>query len=198
MQETFVQPKIILLVGMMGVGKTSLGRILARHLGLPFMDSDKEIEKITGFSISDLFARYGEVEFRKGEERIMERLLKGRPCVLSSGGGAFLSEKTRTVAKKYAVSVWIKAGSDVISKRTQGRTHRPLVPAADNKKVIERLVSECYPLYAKADIMVESFQEHPYKTVNRLLALLEEKQIISGVKPLRRPNKKYHKKVNNQ
>ncbi|MGN1063267.1 MAG: shikimate kinase [Alphaproteobacteria bacterium] len=198
MQETLVQPKIILLVGMMGVGKTSLGRILARHLGLPFMDSDKEIEKITGFSISDLFARYGEAEFRKGEERIMERLLKGKPCVLSSGGGAFLSEKTRAAARKYAVSVWIKAGSDIISKRTQGRTHRPLVPAADNKKVIERLVSECYPLYAEADIMVESFQEHPYKTVNRLLVLLEEKQVISGVKPLRRPSKKFHKKVKNQ
>ena len=194
MNKNLTEPKIILLVGMMGVGKTSLGRILSRHLKLPFLDSDKEIEKITGFTISDLFARYGEEEFRKGEERIMERLLKGKPCVLSSGGGAFLSEKTREVAKKYAVSVWIKAGSDVISKRTQGRTHRPLVPAADNKKAIERLVSECYPLYEKADIMVESFQEHPYKTVNRLLALLQEKEIIKGVHPIMRPRKKYHKK----
>lgn len=194
MSKNLTEQKIILLVGMMGVGKTSLGRILAKHLKLPFMDSDKEIEKITGFTISDLFARYGEEEFRKGEERIMERLLKGKPCVLSSGGGAFLSEKTREVAKKYAVSVWIKAGSDVISKRTQGRTHRPLVPAADNKKAIERLVSECYPLYEKADIMVESFQEHPYKTVNRLLTLLQEKKILTGVRPIMCPRKKYHKK----
>lgn len=194
MNENKTQPKIILLVGMMGVGKTSLGRILARHLNLPFVDSDKEIEKLTGFTISDLFARYGEVEFRKGEERIMERLLKGKPCVLSSGGGAFLSEKTRTVAKEYAVSVWIKAGSDVISKRTQGRTHRPLVPAADNKKAIERLVSEAYPLYEKADIMVESFQEHPYKTVNRLLTLLDEKNIISGVKLLNRSKRRFGRK----
>lgn len=194
MKENLTEPKIILLVGMMGVGKTSLGRILAKHLKLPFLDSDKEIEKITGFTISDLFARYGEIEFRKGEERIMERLLKGKPCVLSSGGGAFLSEKTREVAKKYAISVWIKAGSDVISKRTQGRTHRPLVPSADNKKAIERLVSECYPLYEKADIMVESFQEHPYKTVNRLLSLLQEKNIIKGVRPILRSRKKYHKK----
>lgn len=196
MNENTTQPKIILLVGMMGVGKTSLGRILARHLNLPFVDSDKEIEKLTGFTISDLFARYGEVEFRKGEERIMERLLKGKPCVLSSGGGAFLSEKTRNVAKEYAVSVWIKAGSDVISKRTQGRTHRPLVPAADNKKAIERLVSEAYPLYEKADIMVESFQEHPYKTVNRLLMLLDEKNIISGVKPLVRAKRRFGRKKN--
>lgn len=194
MSEYLTEPKIILLVGMMGVGKTSLGRILAKHLKLPFLDSDKEIEKITGFTISDLFARYGEVEFRKGEERIMERLLKGKPCVLSSGGGAFLSKKTREVAKQYAVSVWIKAGSDVISKRTQGRTHRPLVPAADNKKAIERLVSECYPLYEKADIMVESFQEHPYKTVNRLLTLLEEKGVLKNTKPILQPRKKNYKK----
>lgn len=95
MRQKLLVPKIILLVGMMGAGKTSVGRIVAKKLGLPFIDSDKEIEKITGFSISDLFARYGEKEFRIGEEKIMERLLKGKPCVLSSGGGAFLSEKTR-------------------------------------------------------------------------------------------------------
>lgn len=193
MNQKLLEPKIILLVGMMGVGKTSLGRILARHLGVPFMDSDKEIEKITGFSISDLFARYGEKEFRTGEEKIMERLLKGRPCVLSSGGGAFLSEKTRAVAAQYAVSVWIKAGPDVISRRTQGRTHRPLVPAADNQKVIERLVRECYPLYEKADVMVESFQEHPYKTVNRLLVQLEKIGLVDKVVPLSRPKKFYKK-----
>lgn len=194
MNHKLKESKIILLVGMMGVGKTSLGRILAKRLNLPFMDSDKEIEKITGFTISDLFARYGEHEFRVGEEKIMARLLKGKPCVLSSGGGAFLSQKTREVAKEYAISVWIKAGPDVISKRTQGRTHRPLVPAADNQKAIERLVSECYPLYEKADIMVESFQEHPYKTVERLLGLLHERGIIEPVEFENRPRKRFYKK----
>lgn len=189
MNQKLLQPKIILLVGMMGVGKTSLGRILAKHLGLPFLDSDKEIENISGFSISDLFARYGEQAFRSGEEKLMERLLKGGPCVLSSGGGAFLSEKTRAIAKEFAVSVWIKADATVISKRTQGRSHRPLVPAADNQHVIEKLVSECYPLYEHADIMVESFQEHPYKTVNRLLEQLSGRGIIDAVHPLRRPQK---------
>lgn len=189
MNQKLLQPKIILLVGMMGVGKTSLGRILAKHLGLPFLDSDKEIESISGFSISDLFARYGEKEFRTGEERLMERLLKGDPCVLSSGGGAFLSEKTRAIATQYAVSVWIKADASVISKRTQGRSHRPLVPAADNQHVIEKLVSECYPLYEHADIMVESFQEHPYKTINRLLDELEKRGIIDKVQPLMRPKR---------
>ncbi len=179
MRQKLLVPKIILLVGMMGAGKTSVGRIVAKKLGLPFIDSDKEIEKITGFSISDLFARYGEKEFRIGEEKIMERLLKGKPCILSSGGGAFLSEKTRSVAQQYAISIWLKAETAVISKRTQGRTHRPLIPSADNQKVVERLINECYPIYALADIMVESYNEPPYRTAHRLLNELERQEYIS-------------------
>lgn len=179
MTQKLLQPKILLLVGMMGVGKTSLGRMMAHRLNLPFVDSDKEIERMTGFSISDLFARYGEEEFKKGEEKVMERLLNGAPCVLSSGGGAFLSEKTRKIAKEKAVSIWIKAGADVISGRTEGRTHRPLVPSMDNKAVIERLVKECYPLYQEADFMVESFDEHPSKTVHRVFDVLVKQGIIS-------------------
>ena len=179
MTQKLLQPKILLLVGMMGVGKTSLGRLLAKKLDLPFIDSDKEIEKLTGFSISDLFARYGEEEFRKGEEKIMARLLQGSPCVLSSGGGAFLSASTRAIAKEKAISIWVKAGADVISGRTEGRTHRPLVPAMDNQKVIEKLVKECYPLYAEADLMIESFAERPRTTIVRLLQELENRSIIS-------------------
>ena len=189
MSQKLLQPKILLLVGMMGVGKTSLGRMLARRLGLPFVDSDKEIERMTGFSISDLFARYGEAEFRLGEEKVMERLLNGAPCVLSSGGGAFLSAKTRAVAKNKAVSIWIKAGVDVISGRTQGRTHRPLVPSADNQKVIERLVQECYPLYAEANLTIESFDEHPSKTVIRLMNKLAENGVISPYVPAEKGKK---------
>ena len=179
MTQKLLQPKILLLVGMMGAGKTSLGRILARRLNLPFVDSDKEIEHMTGFSISDLFARYGEAEFRLGEEKVMARLLNGVPCVLSSGGGAFLSAKTRALAKEKAISIWIKADAGVISGRTEGRTHRPLVPAADNQKIIERLVKECYPLYAEADLSIDSFDEAPGKTVTRLLKVLEDAKVIS-------------------
>ncbi len=186
--------KIILLVGMMGVGKTSLGRIIAKRLGLPFLDSDREIEQMTGFSISDLFARYGEKEFRAGEERVMKRLLNGTPCVLSSGGGAFLSEATRQVAADKAVSVWIKAEADVISSRTEGRTHRPLVPAADNQKVIERLVQECYPLYALADLTVSSYDEHPAKTAGRLLKQLEERGLITPIDSPSPVRHRLHKK----
>ena len=181
MKRKLLQPKIILLVGMMGVGKTSLGRILSRKLQLPFVDSDKEIEKSTGFSINELFAKFGIDEFRLGEERVMNRLLNGAPCVLSSGGDAFLSEKTRALAKEKAVSVWLKAGSEVISRRTQGRTHRPLVPAADNKKVVEQLIAERYPYYEKADLMIESFRESPYRTVGRLLNELEKRGLITVV-----------------
>jgi shikimate kinase len=145
---------------------------------------------MTGFTISDLFARYGEKEFRAGEERVMERLLSGTPCVLSSGGGAFLSEKTRKLASEKAVSVWIKAEADVISFRTEGRTHRPLVPAADNQRIIERLVSECYPIYATADITIPSYAEHPSKTAIRLLRALEEKALISPYRNTKTKRKK--------
>ncbi len=173
------QNKTILLVGMMGCGKTSLGKILSRKLHLPFIDSDKEIERASGCSISDLFATYGEEEFRKGEERIMERLLKNEiPCVLSSGGGAFLSLKTQGISKKHAVSVWIRADVELLSRRTEGRNHRPLVPALDNKKAIERLVKDCYPLYANADMVLDTHQEPIGKTVSRLVKLLIEKDII--------------------
>ncbi len=178
MKRKLLKQKIILLVGMMGVGKTSLGRILSKKLQLPFIDSDKEIEKSMGLTITELFSKFGAEEFRLGEERMMNRLLNGAPCILSSGGGAFLSEKTRKLAKEKAVSVWLKASSDVISKRTQGRTHRPLVPAADNQKIVEQLIAERYPFYSEADITVESFCESPYKTVNRLLAELEKRSLI--------------------
>lgn len=178
MKRKLIEPKIILLVGMMGVGKTSLGRILSKKLQLPFVDSDKEIEKSTGFSINELFAKFGIDEFRLGEERVMNRLLNGDPCILSSGGDAFLSEKTRRLAKEKAVSIWLKAGSEVISRRTQGRSHRPLVPAADNKKIVEQLIAERYPIYCEADITIESFRESPYKTVSRLLNELENRSLV--------------------
>lgn len=190
MTQKLLQPKILLLVGMMGVGKTSVGRLLARKLHLPFLDSDKEIEHMTGFSISDLFARYGEAEFRLGEEKVMERLLNGAPCVLSSGGGAFLSAKTRALAKERAVSIWLKADADVISERTEGRTHRPLVPSMDNQKVIERLLKECYPLYAEADLSFESLNEPPNKTVIRLMNELVAHGVLSPYIPRERKTNK--------
>ncbi len=185
MSQKLLQSKILLLVGMMGSGKTSVGRLLARKLGLPFVDSDKEIEKSTGFTISDLFARYGEEEFRKGEEKVMARLLEGKPCVLSSGGGAFLSETTRELAKQKALSIWIKVDAEVISNRTQGRTHRPLVPSEDNQAIILQFFQKSAPFFAEADLTVDSFDEHPNKTVIRLLKELEKMKVVSPYHPKR-------------
>ena len=185
MSQKLLQPKILLLVGMMGSGKTSVGRMLAHKLNLPFKDSDKEIEKSTGFTISDLFARYGEAEFRKGEEKVMARLLAGEPCVLSSGGGAFLSKATRDLAKKSALSIWIKVDAEVISNRTEGRTHRPLVPSVDNQEVIQKLFQKSAPIFAEADLTVDSFDEHPSKTVIRLLQELAKMKVITPYHPKR-------------
>ena len=185
MSQRLLQPKILLLVGMMGSGKTSVGRLLAKKLNLPFVDSDKEIEKSTGFTIVDLFARYGEEEFRKGEEKVMARLLAGEPCVLSSGGGAFLSQATRKLASKSAFSIWLKVDADVIANRTEGHTHRPLVPSADNQEIIHRFFQKSAPFFAEADLTVDSFEEHPSKTVIRLLQELEKKGIISPYHPKR-------------
>ena len=183
MFELIQKNKIILLVGMMGCGKTSLGKILSKKLNIPFVDRDKEIERASGCSISDLFATYGEKEFRLGEERIMERLLTTKKeCVLSSGGGAFLSKKTQKISKEHAISIWIRADVDLLSHRTEGRTHRPLVPSLDNKKAIQRLVEECYPLYQNADFVLDTRQEPIGKTISRLLSLLEENNVIRSIK----------------
>lgn len=168
------EKKIILLVGLMGSGKTSVGRILAKTLSLPFLDSDKEIEKASNLSISDLFASYGEEEFRKGEERIMERLMTGKQCVLSSGGGAFLSKRTRALSKKTTLSIWIKADLDILCSRTQGKKHRPLVPSEDNRDALRHLIEESYPLYEEADLCVDSCEESPYQTVLKIMPLLKE------------------------
>ena len=115
---------------------------------------------------------------RKGEERVMERLMKGAPCVLSSGGGAFLSARTRELSKEHTLSIWIKADADVLAARTQGKKHRPLIPAEDNKKAIQKLIEKSYPLYALADMMVESCQEPPVQTVRKIIRLLQQSNFI--------------------
>ena len=119
--------KIILLVGLMGSGKTSVGKRLARRLSLPFVDGDQEIEKAAGLSLVEVFKCFGEREYRAGEERVMKRLLQGEPCVLASGGGSFVALQTRELAKKYALTIWLKADIDTLYHRTAGRTRRPFL-----------------------------------------------------------------------
>lgn len=162
--------KIILLVGLMGSGKTSVGKRLARRLSLPFVDGDQEIEKAAGLSLVDVLKCFGEKEYRAGEERVMKRLLQGAPCVLASGGGSFVAEQTRELAKEHAVTIWLKADIDTLYHRTAGRTRRPFL-LGDNatvKNKLQEYITEEYPYYSEADIVVETRDEKVENTVKRV------------------------------
>ncbi|PQA88989.1 shikimate kinase [Hyphococcus luteus] len=163
----------VVLVGMMGAGKTTVGRRLAPRLGLPFYDADQEIEKASGMSVSDLFAAHGEKSFREGEARVIRRLLEGPPHVLATGGGAVTHPETRELIKKRAVSVWIEADLDTIVARATKRNTRPLLQAGDPRETLERLIEERRPYYEAADIHVES-QSGPHShTVDLIMNALE-------------------------
>ena len=161
--------KIILLVGLMGSGKTSVGKRLAKKLNLPFVDGDQEVEKAAGLSLVDVLKCFGEKEFRAGEERVMKRLLQGSPCVLASGGGSFVAE--RALAKQHALTVWLKADIDILYHRTAGRKHRPFLIGSDNhlKDKLEKYIHDEYPYYQEADIIVETREEQVDMTVERVV-----------------------------
>jgi shikimate kinase len=146
----------IVLVGMMGAGKSSIGRRLAERLGLPFVDADHEIELAAGMSVSDIFAVHGEAGFRDGEARVIARLLDGGPVVLATGGGAFMREETRGRIKARGASIWLKAEPDVILRRVKRRNTRPLLQTGDPAATIAHLCDERYPVYAEADTTVMS------------------------------------------
>ena len=179
--------KIILLVGLMGSGKTSVGKRLAKKLNLPFVDGDQEIEKAAGLSLVDVLKCFGEEEYRAGEKRVMKRLLQGAPCVLASGGGSFVAEQTRELAKIHAITVWLKADVDVLYNRTAGRKHRnsdqtndqicrrPFLEGDDShlKNKLEKYISEEYPYYSEADIVVETREEQVDNTVLRVIDAID-------------------------
>ena len=146
----------LILVGLMGAGKSSVGRIVAHQLGIPFVDSDAEIEKVSRMSITELFAAYGEEEFRALEGRVMKRLLKNGPRVVSTGGGAFINDRTRKHIKKGGVSVWLKADLDVLWERVNKRDTRPLLKTENPKQTLENLMNARYPIYELADLTVLS------------------------------------------
>jgi len=149
--------RVLVLIGMMGAGKSSIGRRIAARLNLPFVDADVEIEAAhAGLTIPEIFARYGEPYFRDGEVRVIARLLEGGPCVLATGGGAFLREETRQRIRAKGISMWLRADPDVIMRRVKRRSDRPLLQTDDPIATIQRLVDERYPIYAKADITVLS------------------------------------------
>jgi len=149
-------PRTVALVGLMGAGKSAIGKRLAHRLGLPFVDADDEIERAAGCSISEFFERFGEAEFRNGERRVIQRLLEGSPHVLSTGGGAYMDTETRALMRGQAITVWLRADLDVLYDRVRKRTHRPLLRQGDPKDILARLMNQRYPVYAQADLVVDS------------------------------------------
>ena len=154
----------IVLIGLMGAGKTAVGRRLASRLDLPFLDADNEIEKAAGESIKEIFAEHGEAYFRKGEQKVIARLLESGPQVLATGGGGYMNPETRDAIKALGVSIWLKANLRVLMKRVQRRDHRPLLATGDPEAVMKKLMAERDPVYAGADITVES-REVPHDVI---------------------------------
>ena len=146
----------LVFVGLMGAGKSAIGRIVAQMLDIPFVDSDHEIERVSRMSIPELFEAYGEPEFRALEARVIKRLLKTGPRVLSTGGGAFMSEATRAAVLSHGLSVWLKADLDVLWARVSKRDSRPLLKTANPRQTLANLLEQRYPVYAEADLTVQS------------------------------------------
>lgn len=146
----------LVLVGMMGAGKTTVGRRIASRLGRQFIDSDEEIERAAQMTIPEIFEQRGEAEFRAGEMRVIARLLKEKNIVLATGGGAFVNADTRALVKTEAVSVWLKADLDTLFERVSRRSNRPLLKTADPRGTLEKLIAERYPIYEEADLTVLS------------------------------------------
>jgi shikimate kinase len=164
--------RAIVLIGMMGAGKSTVGRRLAARLGLNFVDADTEIEAAAGMSIPDIFATHGEQYFRDGEVRVISRLLEGAPCVVATGGGAWMRTDTRERIRAKGVSVWLKADADVLLRRVKRRSDRPLLQTADPAATIEKLVAERYPVYAEADLTLLSREVPHDRIVEECLAAL--------------------------
>ena len=166
-------PKTIALVGLMGAGKSSIGRRLAQTLGLPFTDADAEIEAAAGASIEEIFARDGEAVFRNGERRVIARLLDGPAQILATGGGAFMDQTTRGLIRARAISVWLRADIDTLLVRVGRRNNRPLLKAGDPRAVLTRLIDERHPVYAEADITVDTVDGPPEATLAKVIGALD-------------------------
>jgi len=172
----------IVLVGLMGSGKSAIGRRLAARLGMNFVDADAEIEAAAGMSIKDIFEVHGEDAFRDGERRVIARLLGEPAHVLATGGGAFMNTETRRLIKKTAHSVWLRADFDVLLRRLSRRSNRPLLNVDDKEEVLRNLIAERYPIYEQADVTVQS-QDGPHEeNVNQVLSALKSLAVGETIK----------------
>lgn len=171
--------KSLVLIGLMGAGKSVVGRRLSHALDLPFVDADSAIEEAAGCSVSEIFARYGEQGFRDGEARVLARLLNGPRCVLATGGGAYMNADTRTLISRRGLAIWLRADLDLLVKRTAGRTHRPLLNQGNPREILADLMEKRYPIYEQADIIFDVSDESPDSTCRRLI----ERLTIHGAIP---------------
>ena len=165
--------RTIVLVGLMGAGKTTIGRRLAARLDLPFRDADHEIESAAGMPVAEIFAAYGEGAFRDGERRVITRLLAEGPMVLATGGGAYMDAGTRERIAAAAVSIWLKADHETLMRRVRRRSHRPLLKTADPDATMRRLMAEREPVYALADMVVESGDSSHDRIVDEIVSALQ-------------------------
>lgn len=163
----------LVLVGLMGAGKTTIGRRLAKEIGLDFVDSDAEIVEAAGCSISDIFALYGEAIFRDLEQRVLQRLVAGEPVVLATGGGAFMNPAIREAIRAHGISLWLKADVDVLEDRVSRKNTRPLLETGDKRAILTKLVEERYPVYSLADLSVNSGKGSHETVVAEIISILE-------------------------
>ena len=166
--------RTVALVGLMGAGKTSIGKRLAQDLHLPFVDADSEIEAAAGQSIEDIFEQHGEAFFRDGERRVIARLLDGPAHVLATGGGAFMDSNTRGLLKERAITIWIKADIELLLSRVARRNHRPLLKQGDKRAILEKLMVERHPIYEEATFTIDSNDGPPEEMITRIMARLDD------------------------
>ena len=168
----WLKDRFIILVGLMGAGKTKLGRILASSINVPFIDTDAEIEKAAGYSIQEIFDHFGETHFRDGERRVIKRLLADQPAVLATGGGAYMDEQLREAMSEHGITIWLRADLELLVKRTKYRSGRPLLNKGNTREILSGLMASRYPVYAKSDIIIDVSEEPAPKTALRIINLL--------------------------
>lgn len=176
-------PRTIVLVGLMGAGKSCIGRRLAQRLGVAFNDADQEVEAAANMTIPEIFESYGEASFRDCERRVIARLLRQPPHVLATGGGAFMNDETRALIKARAISVWLRADLDLLVKRTARRNTRPLLQQGDPRQILRDLMAKRDPVYAEADVTVDSVDGPPETTVEKVVDAVAEHVETNRVGP---------------
>ena len=164
-----VIPRTLVLVGLMGAGKSAIGRRLAARLGLDFIDADKEIEAAAGCTIADIFAMHGEAAFRDGERKVIQRLLNGPVKVLATGGGAFIDPEIRSAVAQNGISIWLRADLELLVNRCSRRNNRPLLRKGNPREILQRLMADRYPVYAQADLVVDSGDIPREQMVDRVI-----------------------------